>query len=114
MQVILYKHNYRFYRTVSRNIYTKILLFVKKLLYNYFMVMRLMQWIRSVTKRKNYSLSRDLREKHNVNITIPGIDGYDGDKAKSMRLDVLCGLRALTGLSWDEFGAKLDEEFLPK
>lgn len=78
------------------------------------MVMKLMEWIRKVTGSKNYSLSKDLRNTYGIEISVPGIDGYDKDTAKSMRLDVLCGFRALSGKSWEDFGKRLDDEFLPK
>jgi hypothetical protein len=78
------------------------------------MGMRLVKTIRDALKVKNYGLSPKLRDEVGVEITVQGLDGYDKDTAKSMRLDVLCGLRKVYGKSWDEFGKMLDAEFLPK
>jgi len=65
----------------------------------------------------DYALSNNLGDL-GVKITIPGVSGYNKKSARSMRLDVLCGFRKLLeiekGMSWDDFGKWLDEEFLPK
>lgn len=75
--------------------------------------MQLLEKIRAVTGLKNYGISPKMRDGPGVLITIQGLDAYDRDTARSMRLDVLCGLRRITGLSWSEFGKWLDDEFLP-
>ena len=58
------------------------------------------------------TLSRKLREVLAVDVSIQGLHQYSD--AKSMRLDVLCGLRKLSGESWASVGKMLDDEFLPK
>ena len=58
----------------------------------------------------NYSLAKRLRAR-GVDVSIQGLDGYAN--ARSMRLDVLCGLRAESGESWETFGKLLDQDFLP-
>jgi hypothetical protein len=75
------------------------------------MAMEIIERIRQWTKSKNYGLAKSLRTL-GVDVTIQGLDGYDRETAKGMRLDVLCGLRKLSGKSWEEFGKYLDKEFL--
>lgn len=73
-----------------------------------------MKWIekaRKITGLTNYGLSKTLR-KEGVEVTTQGIDGYFKKQSKSMRLDVLCGLRKLSGVSWAEFGKWLDNDYL--
>lgn len=74
------------------------------------MGMELLKKIKKAAKLTNYGIAKELNEK-NVKITIPGIDAYERDTAKSMRLDVLVGLKRLSGKSWDVFGEWLEEEF---
>lgn len=78
------------------------------------MIMKIMDRIRQASKLKDYSLSKELRSRFQIEITIPGINGYSKPESKSMRLDVLCGLRKLSGVSWSEFGKWLDDEFIEK
>jgi len=74
------------------------------------MGMKLIEKIRNIKGLKNYGIMKHLRVL-GVEVTTQGIDGYDKPTAKGMRLDVLCGLRKITGLSWQQFGKLLDDEF---
>lgn len=76
-----------------------------------YMGMNLIKKVRDSKQLKNYGIMKALREL-GIEITTQGVDGYEKPTAKSMRLDVLCGLRRITGLSWVAFGKLLDEEFL--
>lgn len=58
----------------------------------------------------NYNVAKRLRAM-GVDITTQGIDQYDKGQARSMRLDVLIGLKELSGLNWEKFGKLLEEEF---
>lgn len=58
-----------------------------------------------------YGLAKELRA-NGVEITHQGVDNYNRSKARGLRLDVLAGLRKLSGLSWEEIGGLIDEEFL--
>lgn len=58
----------------------------------------------------NYNVAKRLRE-IGIEITTQGIDQYDKEQARSMRLDVLVGLKRLSGLNWEKFGKMLEEEF---
>lgn len=58
-----------------------------------------------------YSLAKLLRE-NGVDITHQGVDFYGRGKARSMRLDVVAGIRRLSGYSWEEMGKMIDDEFL--
>lgn len=78
------------------------------------MGMQLLEKIRTKTGLTNYAISPKMRDGPKVAITIQGLDAYDRETARSMRLDVLCGLRKVAGVSWSEFGKWLDEEFLGK
>ncbi len=77
------------------------------------MRMRFLERIRDWAGKKNYGLMKACREV-GVEVTTQGLDGYDKENARSMRLDILCGLRKASGKSWSEVGKALDEEFLPK
>ena len=74
------------------------------------MIMNLLKKIREISNIKNYSLKKRLDD-FGVEVSVTGLDGYDKPTAKSMRLDILCGLRRVTGYNWAQFGALLDEEF---
>jgi len=74
------------------------------------MAMDLLGKIRKVSKLTNYGIAKALNAS-GVKITIPGVDSYERPEARSMRLDVLCGLRRLSGKTWEDFGKWLDEEF---
>ena len=74
------------------------------------MAMELLKKIKKAVDVTNYGIAKRLNDM-GVKITIPGIDAYERDTAKSMRLDVLCGLRKLSGKSWVDFGKWLDDEF---
>lgn len=74
------------------------------------MGMKLIQKIRKAVGLTNYGIAKALKDR-GYSITIPGVDAYEKENARSMRLDVLCGLRQLSGKSWADFGAWLDEEF---
>lgn len=72
--------------------------------------MDLLKKIKKAKDLKNYGISKQLNEM-GIKITIPGVDAYEQPTARSMRLDVLCGLRKISGKSWEEFGKWLDQEF---
>lgn len=74
------------------------------------MGMKLISKIRNLTKLKNYGIAKTLKTQ-GVEVTTQGIDAYERPTARSMRLDILCGLRRLSGKSWEEFGKWLDDEF---
>lgn len=78
------------------------------------MGMKLIEKIRAKTGFTNYRIAMHLRESLEVRITTQGIDAYERPEAQSMRLQVLAGLRKMSGMSWSAFGEILDEEFLPK
>lgn len=73
--------------------------------------MKLLEKVRAKTGLTDYGISKKLRDL-GVEISIPGVSGYNKANAKSMRLDVLAGLQELSGVSWAEFGKWLSEEFL--
>lgn len=77
------------------------------------MGMQLIRKIREISGLTNYAISKELNQT-GVQVTIPGIDAYERPTARSMRLDVLCGLRGISGLTWNQFGKWLDEEFKKK
>lgn len=56
----------------------------------------------------NYGLSKRLRAL-GVEITTQGLDNYETG-TKSARLDVICGLQELSGLSWAEVGKLLKKD----
>jgi len=58
-----------------------------------------------------YSLAKELRA-NGVEITHQGVDNYNRSRARGLRLDVLAGIRKLSGLSWEEMGAMIDDEYL--
>lgn len=74
------------------------------------MGMKLIQKVKDSGNLKNYGIMKGLRGQ-GIEITTQGIDSYERPDARSMRLDVLCGLRKLAGVSWSQFGKWLDEEF---
>lgn len=74
------------------------------------MGMKLIKKIKDTKDLKNYGIMKALRSR-GIEITTQGIDSYEKPDARSMRLDVLCGLRKLSGLKWADFGKWLDEEF---
>ena len=74
--------------------------------------MRMLKKIKELTDLTAYGIAGTL-ENMGIKITTSGIDNYLRHPPRSMRLDVLCGLRKLSGLSWEEFGAELDSDFLP-
>lgn len=74
---------------------------------------KLLNKVKQIKGLKNYGIVKELRNR-GVDITIPGVDHYDKTSARSMRLEVLCGLREIAGVSWNEFGKWLDEEFWDK
>ena len=75
------------------------------------MKMKFLEVVRKEADATNYALSSKLRDL-GVNITVSGVDAYERKNSQSMRLDVLAGLRKLSGLSWNELGKLIDEEFL--
>jgi len=74
------------------------------------MKMKLLELLRD-QGLKPPTISRRLREDLSIDVSIQGVAQYEN--ARSMRLDVLCGLRKLSGLSWSAIGKLLDDEFLP-
>lgn len=89
---------------------TNIFVFVQKKLYNDPMGMKLLDKIRRSREITDYGIAKELN-RLGVEITTQGINSYNKPTAKSMRLDVLCGLRKLSGNSWNEFGKWLEDEF---
>jgi hypothetical protein len=75
-----------------------------------FMGMKIIKKVRDTKELKNYGIMKALRD-IGVEVTTQGIDGYEKDSARSMRLDVLSGLRRISGVSWEEFGGWIDPEF---
>lgn len=75
--------------------------------------MKLIDKVRKSADLKDYGISKNLRHL-GVEVTTQGITSYSKDAARSMRLDVLCGLRKLAKVSWSEFGKWLDDEFSGK
>lgn len=74
------------------------------------MGMKLLDQIKKDKKLTNYGVAKELRA-IGVDITTQGVDQYDKGKARSMRFDVLIGLRKLSGLSWQKVGEMLEGEF---
>lgn len=72
--------------------------------------MKIIKKVRDSADLKNYGIMKKLRD-IGIEVTTQGIDGYEKDSARSMRLDVLSGLRRISGVSWEEFGAWIDSEF---
>ena len=66
--------------------------------------------VRESAELTNYGISKRLRN-DGVEVTTQGIDAYERETARSMRLDILSGLRRLSGLSWNQFGKLIDDEF---
>ena len=58
------------------------------------MGMQIIKRVREITKLTNYGISKALRE-NGIEITTQGIDSYEKETARSMRLDVLSGLLEL-------------------
>lgn len=56
----------------------------------------------------HYSLAKRLRAL-GIEITTQGIDNY-ANGTKSARLDVICALQELSGLSWSEVGKLLKKD----
>jgi hypothetical protein len=83
--------------------------YAKKVVQYISMAMKIIEKIRKVTGLKNYGLMKALRDL-GVEVTTQGIDGYERETARSMRFDVLSGLRKISGLSWNEFGKLIDDE----
>lgn len=77
------------------------------------MGVKLISDIRVLTGLKNYGISKNIREL-GIPITTQGIDSYEKESAKSMRLDVLCALRQISGKDWEIFGEMLDREFFKR
>lgn len=76
------------------------------------MAMEFLKRIKKLKKITNYAISKRLTSE-GIPMTIGGVDAYFKPGAKSMRLDVLCGLKRLSGESWETVGKWLDDEFLP-
>jgi hypothetical protein len=74
------------------------------------MRMKLLDLVKKERGLTNYGVAKALRAL-GVEITTQGIDHYEKGKAKAMRLDVLCGLKALLGARWETVGRLLEEEF---
>lgn len=67
-----------------------------------------MKFIGTIRKRlrlTRYALAKELE------IKTQSIDHLE-EKGLSMKIDTLCKLRRVSGLSWDKFGSMLDREFL--
>ncbi len=74
------------------------------------MSVKLIEKIRHRTGLKNYGIQKALRAV-GCDITTQGIDSYERETARSMRLDVLVGLKEVSGLNWEQLGKLLSEEF---
>jgi hypothetical protein len=74
------------------------------------MRMKLLEVVKKERGLTNYGVAKALRS-IGVEITTQGIDHYEKGKAKSMRLDVLCGLKRLLGVRWEAVGKLLEDEF---
>ena len=61
----------------------------------------------------NYSLAKSLKTL-GIDANTQGLDCYDKKGARNTRLDILVGLKHLSGLSWDDIGKSLEREFNPK
>lgn len=76
-----------------------------------------MKWFLKVKKAlgnaTNYRVNATLRD-NQVKMTTSGLNHYDGLERTSARLDVLATLRKLSGLSWQEVGEAIDEDYLPE
>lgn len=105
VQLIIYMMSYK-----SRSFCTIIFAICKKSCTMKDMSMKLIKNIKDTTDLKNYGIMKKLREL-GIEVTTQGIDGYEKVTARSTRLDVLCGLRKISGLNWDKFGKLLDSEF---
>jgi transcriptional regulator with XRE-family HTH domain len=68
------------------------------------MSMEIVRLIRDKLGFTKYRMGQEL------GVSTTAIYQYE-DKAESMRLDVLCRLRQVSGMSWNEFGKMLDGEF---
>lgn len=77
------------------------------------MSVKLIKKVRDTANLKNYGIMKALRDL-GIEVTTQGIDGYEKETAKSMRLDVLSGLRQISGKSWEDFGEWIDQEFKRK
>lgn len=75
------------------------------------MRMKLLSLVKKERKLTNYGVAKALREEAGVIVTVQGIDQYEKGKARSMRLDVLVGLKRLLGTEWNIVGKVLEEEF---
>lgn len=73
----------------------------------------MIQKVRNIRQLTNYGIMKALRAL-GIEVTTQGVDSYEKPTARSMRLDVLCGLRRIYGKNWNEFGKILDEEFGPR
>jgi len=75
--------------------------------------MKLIKKIRTLLDiETNYRLAK-LLNSHGIEITPNGVQQYE-KSAQGMRFEVLCVLKKLSGLTWEQFGKELDAEFLPK
>lgn len=77
------------------------------------MSVKVLKNTREVKDLTNYGVAKALREV-GVDTSASNIDAYERHQSRRMRLDILCGLRKISGKSWAEFGRWLDEDFLPK
>ncbi len=67
--------------------------------------MKFIKHIRKQLGLTRYALAKEL------NIASQSIDHLEA-KGIAMKLDSLCKLRKVSGLSWSKFGEMLDKEFL--
>ena len=73
--------------------------------------MKFVKKIKKLRRLKTYSFAKLINES-GTTITRECIYYYELDKCKSMKLEVLCAMRRVGGLSWAELGKLLDAEFL--
>lgn len=75
--------------------------------------MQVLHKIKSALNLTGYGIAKAIN-RLGVSVTISGVDAYLANKkVKSMRLDILCAVRRLSGMSWEKFGQDLDAEYLP-
>lgn len=72
--------------------------------------MKLLDQVKRKKGLTNYGVAKTLRSM-GVEITTQGVDQYDKGKARSMRLDVLVGLKRILEQDWSAVGKLLEEEF---
>lgn len=73
--------------------------------------MDLLRRLREQTGLTCYGVAKALRN-IGIDTSTSNIDAYERNDSARIRLDILAGLRKVSGKSWTEFGRWIDEEFL--